>query len=56
MNSPRHDFESRIELPARATDDDWDVAPPSSIYRGMLLALPLSALLWFGIIWMIRSW
>ncbi len=56
MNSPWRNHEAERELAANPIDVDQGNDPTASIVKGLLFAVPLSGLLWCGIIWVIRSW
>lgn len=54
MKSPWRDLDVEQDIISKATEQaDRDAEDPLAFFRGLLVALPLSALLWAGIIWLI---
>ncbi|WP_186378741.1 hypothetical protein [Sphingobium sp. B2] len=56
MTSPWRHPEAELELSANAIVGDEQIDLAASIVKGLVFGVPLSGLLWCGIIWVIRAW
>lgn len=53
MKSPWRNLESEQDRISPIDEgEEWEAEDPLAFFRGLLVALPLSALLWAAIIWL----